>query len=43
LAFAEGLFYFYDFFTEKEGFLIARVEYNLKVSRIYYFPPKKKE
>jgi len=26
------------YFLEKEGFLILIVEYNLKVSRIYYFP-----
>jgi len=30
-----------DYFTVKEGFLILRVEYNLKVSSIYYFPLKR--
>jgi len=34
-----GLFIFsLNYFSEKEGFLIVRVEYNLKVSSIYYFP-----
>jgi hypothetical protein len=39
--FAEGLFLFLKYFTEKEGFLILRVEYDLKVSSIYYFPLKR--
>jgi hypothetical protein len=30
LAFAEGLFVFINYFPEKEGFLIARVEYTKK-------------
>jgi len=38
---AEGLFCFLHYFTEKEGFLILRVEYNLKVSSTYYFPLKR--
>jgi len=25
-------------FSKKEGFLIIRAEYNLKISSIYYFP-----
>jgi len=29
-----------NYFSVKEGFLILRVEYNLKVSSIYYFPLK---
>jgi hypothetical protein len=29
-----------NYFPEKEGFLTLRVEYNLKVSSIYYFPLK---
>jgi len=31
-------FFILKYFPEKEGFLIVRVEYNLKVSSIYYFP-----
>jgi len=30
-----------NYFTIKEGFLILRVEYDLKVSSIYYFPLKR--
>jgi hypothetical protein len=41
LVFAEGLFLILKYFTKKEGFLILRVEYNLKVSSIYYFPLKR--
>jgi hypothetical protein len=41
LAFAEGLFCFLNYFSVKEGFLILKVEYNLKVSSIYYFPLKR--
>jgi len=33
-----GFFIVIYYFSEKEGFLIVRVEYNLKVSSIYYFP-----
>ena len=36
LAFAEGLFCFLNYFSEKEGFLRLRVEYNLKVPNIYF-------
>jgi len=32
------LFIVIYYFSGKEGFLIVRVEYNLKVSSIYYFP-----
>jgi len=34
-----GFFFFLNYFSEKEGFLIVRVEYNLKVSSIssFYF------
>jgi hypothetical protein len=39
----KGFLFFINYFPEKEGYLILRVEYNLKVSRIYYFPLKKKE
>jgi len=31
LAFAEGLFLFINYFSEKEGFLILRVEYNSNI------------
>jgi len=41
LAFTEGLFIFFELFFRKKGFLILRVEYNLKVSSIYYFPLKR--
>jgi hypothetical protein len=30
-----GYFIFVNYFSEKEGFLILKVEYNLKVSSIY--------
>jgi len=30
-----------NYFSEKEGVLIFKVEYNLKVSSIYYFPLKR--
>jgi len=33
-----GFFIVIYYFSGKEGFLIVRVEYNLKVSSIYYFP-----
>jgi len=39
--FAEGLFYFLNYFSEKEGFLILRGEYNQKVSSTYYFHLKR--
>jgi len=38
-----GFLFFWNYFYKKEGFLILRVEYDLKVSRIYYLPFKKKE
>jgi len=41
LALAEGLFLILKYFTKKEGFLILRVEYNLKVSSTYYFNLKR--
>jgi hypothetical protein len=34
----KGFFIVIYYFSEKEGFLIVKVEYNLKVSSIYYFP-----
>jgi len=34
-------FLFFKLFYVKEGFLILSVEYNLKVSSIYYFPLKR--
>jgi len=37
----KGFLFFINYFSEKEGFLILRVEYNLKVSSIYYFPLKR--
>jgi hypothetical protein len=37
----KGFFFFINYFPVKEGFLILRVEYNLKVSSIYYFPLKR--
>jgi len=37
LAFCWRAFYFLNYFPEKEGFLIERVEYNQKFSSIYYF------
>jgi hypothetical protein len=37
----KGFFVFFNNFLEKEGFSILRVEYNIKVSSIYYFPFKR--
>jgi len=34
----QAFFVFLNYFSKKEGFLIVRVEYNLKVSSIYSFP-----
>jgi len=37
----KGFLFFTNYVKVKEGFLILRLEYDLKVSSIYYFPLKR--